>query len=107
MSDLLRDGIIFFNEGRYFDAHEAWEDLWRVSGGPLRFFYQGLIQAAVGMHHLVNGNLNGATAQLQKSLSRLEDYPPTFCGVDNARLRDDLRRVLDQKRPERIQIETV
>jgi predicted metal-dependent hydrolase len=107
MSDLLGDGIIFFNDGRYFDAHEAWEDLWRESGGPLRFFYQGLVQSAVGMHHLVNGNTNGATAQLRKCLAKLDDYPPEFSGINNAKLRADLRRVLEQKRPERIQIEKV
>ena len=72
MFDLLEKGIIFFNSGQYFDAHEAWEDLWRPSGGPLRLFYQGLVQAAVGMHHLSQGNLNGTRAQLAKSLENLQ-----------------------------------
>ncbi len=66
MTDLLQAGIIFFNAGRYFEAHEAWEDLWRATRGPLRLFYQGLVQAAVGMHHLGRGNLNGAQAQTQQ-----------------------------------------
>ena len=90
MSDLLGKGIIFFNSGHYFDAHETWEDLWRPSGGALRFFYQGLVQAAVGMHHLSQGNLNGARAQLAKSLEKLRQYPETFCGIDNAKLIVDL-----------------
>src|SRR5438552_2172913 len=46
MADLLVDGINFFNTGRYFQAHESWEDLWRETKGPLRLFYQGLVQAA-------------------------------------------------------------
>jgi uncharacterized protein len=90
VSDLLEKGIIFFNSGHYFDAHEAWEDLWRLSGGPLRLFYQGLVQGAVGMHHLSRGNLNGATAQLTKSLQKLRQYPEKFCGIDNAKLIADL-----------------
>ena len=95
MHNLLRDGIDFFNAGRYFEAHEAWEDLWRPTRGPLRLFYQGLVQAAVGLHHLGRGNLNGARAQLGKSLSKLEQYPERFCQIDNGRLVADLRRALD------------
>jgi len=102
--DLLRDGIFFFNAGRYFEAHEAWVDLWRPTRGPLRLFYQGLVQAAVGLHHLGRGNLNGAQAQLGKSLSKLEQYPERFCQIDNGRLVADLRRVLDDPTPEPVTI---
>jgi predicted metal-dependent hydrolase len=103
VGDLFGDGIIFFNAGQYFEAHEVWEDLWRPSRGPLRLFYQGLVQAAVAMHHLRRGNLNGARAQLGKSLSKLEQYPDRFCRIDNAKLIADLRCVLDTGRAPRIE----
>ena len=99
MADLLREGINFFNAGRYFEAHETWEDLWRVTRGPRRLFYQGLIQAAVGLHHLSLGNWNGARAQLAKSLAKLEQYPANFCRLDNGRLVGDLRRVFESRQP--------
>jgi uncharacterized protein len=94
MADLLGDGINFFNAGRYFEAHEAWEDLWREAEGPVRLFYQGLVQAAVGLHHLGKGNLTGARAQLTKSVSKLEQYPSDFCRIDNGKLVQDLRQTL-------------
>lgn len=106
MPDLLHDGIKLFNSGRYFEAHEAWEDLWRSTGGPLRLFYQGLVQAAVGLHHLGRGNRNGATAQLQKSLSKLEQYPEQFCRIDNAKLIADLQQILKAGQPQAVQIRT-
>jgi uncharacterized protein len=102
--DLLTQGIIFFNDGRYFDAHEAWEDLWRPAGGPLRLFYQGLVQAAVGLHHLSQGNINGARAQLTKSLDKLEQYPDRFCRIDNGKLVAELRQVLADLSPRQIVI---
>jgi predicted metal-dependent hydrolase len=107
MSDPLEDGIIFFNAGLYFEAHEVWEDLWRPAYGPDRTFYQGLIQAAVGMHHLARGNLNGASSQLQKALSKLEKYPDTFRHIDNEKLVEQLRSVLDSKALRPVQITKV
>jgi len=104
MSDLLDKGIKFFNSGQYFDAHEAWEDLWRPSGGPLRLFYQGLVQAAVGMHHLSQGNLNGARAQLTKSLDKLRRYPETFCGIENGKLIVGLETALQEMTPRSVLI---
>jgi len=104
MTDPLQAGINFFNAERYFEAHEVWEDMWRSARGPLRLFYQGLVQAAVGLHHLSKGNLNGATAQLRKSLFKLEEYPDLFCGIDNAKLTSDLRNALVHMKPHPIQI---
>jgi uncharacterized protein len=95
MADLLIEGINFFNAGRYFEAHETWEDLWRVTKGPLRLFYQGLVQAAVGLHHLSRGNLNGGRAQLLKSVGKLSEYPAHFCQIDNGKLVEELRRILE------------
>jgi uncharacterized protein len=61
MQELLHEGLIFFDAGRYFDAHEAWEALWKATPpGPARLFYQGLIQGAVGLHHYSKGNQTGA-----------------------------------------------
>jgi hypothetical protein len=107
MSDLLQDGINFFNAGQYFEAHEAWEDRWRRTSGPLRLFCQGLVQAAVALHHLSQGNRNGALAQLQKSLSKLEQYPDKFCQIDNRRLIADLRQLLEDLTPRPVRIEKI
>jgi predicted metal-dependent hydrolase len=96
MRDLMGQGINFFNAGRYFEAHEAWEDLWRETTGDSRLFYQGLVQAAVGLHHLRHRNLNGARAQLTKSVAKLAEYPPRFCGIDNANFLNDLRKLLEE-----------
>ena len=104
MTDHLNEGINFFNAGKFFDAHESWEDLWRTSGGPLRLFYQGLVQAAVAMHHLSQGNLNGARAQLAKSIEKLQRYPGTFCHIDNAKLVADLQTKLAELTPGAVSI---
>ena len=55
-------GIVLFNRGDFFEAHEVWESLWMETFGEEKRFYQGLIQAAVGLCHFCNGNVRGAAA---------------------------------------------
>jgi predicted metal-dependent hydrolase len=79
---LFLDGIRFFNECEFFESHEAWEDLWTDDQTESRKFYQGLIQAAVALHHFGNGNLRGAR-KLNLSCRRyLDPYRPTHMGLD-------------------------
>ena len=91
----MDDAINFFNSGRYFEAHEAWEDMWREESGPLRSFYQGLVHAAVGLLHRERGNSIGMASQLKKCLARLQAYPSSVDGIDVDRLRAEIRQVLE------------
>lgn len=94
MNDHLRRGIIFFNEGQYFNAHESWEDLWRESEGDSRTYFQGLVQVAVGLHHLKSGNLRGGNRVLIRGLSKLEIRPDQCHGIENAALVAELQKVV-------------
>ena len=75
-------GVHYFNETDFFEAHEHWEDLWKDYQGPLRKFYQGLIQVAVCLHHLGNGNVHGARKLYRSSTAYLQPYRPYQEGVD-------------------------
>jgi predicted metal-dependent hydrolase len=75
-------GILFFNEHDYFEAHEVWEDLWSESHGAERRFYQGLIQAAVGLFHFSGGNLGGAVKLYRSSYDYMKECGSPFLGVD-------------------------
>jgi predicted metal-dependent hydrolase len=93
-------GIEYFNDCEFFEAHEIWEELWSDSQGPSRKFYQGLIQAAVCLHHFGNGNLHGARKLYYSCRERyLEQYRPLYLGVDLDRFLEQLeaccRLILD------------
>lgn len=75
-------GVLLFNEQDFFEAHEVWEDLWAESHGDTRRFYQGLIQAAVGLCHFANGNLRGALKLYRTSQSYMEGLPSPFQNMD-------------------------
>ena len=79
--DALVGAVSQFNEARYWDCHETLEDLWRPTRYPMRFFYHGLLKAAVGFHHLSRHNRNGATIKLSDADRLLALFQPEFLGV--------------------------
>jgi predicted metal-dependent hydrolase len=81
--DLRRDGqfaqgVALFNAGRYFEAHEVWEVMWKNIVGVEKIFLQGLIQAAAAMVHLERDNIRGARSLSAKSRSRLTSLPDCY-----------------------------
>ncbi|HSF31876.1 MAG TPA: DUF309 domain-containing protein [Candidatus Tectomicrobia bacterium] len=94
----LRQGVEEFNRAHFFEAHETLEDLWRGTSGPLRLFYQGLIQLAVALYHLSNGNRRGALNLLAKGVDKLAAYQPVCQGIDVDTLCREARVWLDRVR---------
>jgi len=85
-------GIVLFNRGDFFEAHEVWEDLWMHCAGPERRFYQGLIQAAVGLCHFCNGNLRGAVKLYRSARDYMTRYGPAFLGLNVALFWEEMER---------------
>ena len=77
-------GVLLFNAGDYFEAHEVWEALWMDTAGPDKRFYQGLIQAAVGLCHFCNGNVRGAVKLYHSSRDYMARYGSPHLGLDVA-----------------------
>jgi predicted metal-dependent hydrolase len=77
-------GILFFNAHDFFEAHEVWESVWMESAGAERRFYQGLIQAAVGLFHFGNGNLRGALKLYRTSQAYMDGLESPYQGLDIA-----------------------
>jgi predicted metal-dependent hydrolase len=75
-------GIEHFNAGRYFDAHEIWEEVWLRASGDAKLFYQMLIQAAVALHHYERGNARGARGMYANVKEKLERLPAVFMSLD-------------------------
>jgi len=92
MTGKLQTGLTLFNAARFFDAHEALEDLWREAPrhSQLRRHLQGLVQVAVAFHHQSIGNRAGAQSVLARALGNLQGAEESFPALDFAQLRADL-----------------
>jgi hypothetical protein len=59
--DAFRRGIDLYHAGYLWEAHEAWEGLWKASTDPVdRDFLQGLIQLAAALIKAHEGHTRGA-----------------------------------------------
>jgi predicted metal-dependent hydrolase len=92
--DFFEEGIDLFNEGRFFECHEAWEEIWKRSDGDVKLFYQGLIQAAVAILHAQRGNLEGARSLFEKASAKLDPIPQEHMGLAIGDLRLELARFI-------------
>ena len=67
---LFLKGIESFNNKKFYDAHELWEELWSEYALKDSLFIQGLIQLSVAFFHITNFNLIGSKNLFNKSLPK-------------------------------------
>jgi predicted metal-dependent hydrolase len=96
----LSDGVALARAGRYFEAHEAFEDAWRAARPDERDFFQGLVHVVVAWYQDGRGNEIGCGRQLEKAARRLAGYAPRHRGVDVASLLDQVERARPGAMPE-------
>lgn len=93
MPDEWRFGAELFNEGRYWEAHEAWEGPWSRATGDDRACLSALILLAAAMHkRLAHGSLTGRN--FVKAMRYVEVLAPVYAGIDLRALARDVERAL-------------
>ena len=80
--DSLFDAINLFNKQKWYEAHDAFEDIWNTLDGDERQIIQGILQVSVSQFHLSKGNLNGATILLGEGLGRIKNRTNIDIGID-------------------------
>jgi predicted metal-dependent hydrolase len=84
MPDAYKAGLEHIRAGRYFEAHEELELVWRAAAPEERDFYQGLVHVAVAWYQAGRARPVATGRQLEKAARRLSPYAPSHRGVDVA-----------------------
>ncbi|MBK1990764.1 DUF309 domain-containing protein [Sphaerospermopsis aphanizomenoides BCCUSP55] len=98
-------GVEQFNSGQFYACHDTLEALWIEATEPEKTLYQGILQIAVALYHLGNGNLRGAMILLGEGSNRLRRYPDNDCGINVEKLlleSVEFLKALQQIDPEKI-----
>lgn len=90
------EGVVLFNTKKFWEAHEAWEEIWQSHPEDGRFFIQGLIQLAAAYHQLQRKIYRGFAIHLERAQERLVLFPDTFLGIDVKALREAVDPWLQQ-----------
>src|SRR5438552_13723799 len=91
----LSRGAELFNRGLYWEAHEAWEELWLELEDEPKLFVQGLIQLAAAYHKAtVQMQPRGCVKLHRSALEKLAPAPRDFMGVQTGPLLSAARRTL-------------
>tara|TARA_B100000945_G_C20362866_1_gene588072 strand:+ start:202 stop:570 length:369 start_codon:yes stop_codon:yes gene_type:complete len=80
--DSLHAALNLFNNKKWYEAHDAFEDIWNTVDGDERQVIQGILQVSVSQFHLSKGNLNGATILLGEGLGRIKTRTYINLGID-------------------------
>jgi uncharacterized protein len=95
---LLADGFDAYHNGRYFDAHELWEESRRPRPeGPVRNALTGLILIATAMHKLYRAKSPDSAAQLlELALDKLRETPEGTLGLAVTDLVKNVERIIGE-----------
>jgi predicted metal-dependent hydrolase len=90
-------GLLHYEAGRHWEAHESWETLWRQTADEQpRLLMQGLIQVAAACHKAyAQRDLASSERLFGRALDKFERLPDAVHGVDVERLRDDTEACRD------------
>ena len=80
--DSLYIALNLFNNQEWYEAHDAFEEIWNTVDGDERQVIQGILQVSVSQFHLSKGNLNGATILLGEGLGRIKTRTKINLGID-------------------------
>lgn len=82
MDARLREGIKLFNQGRFFESHDAWESFYRDTEEANKPFIEGLVQLAAALRLYSDfGEIKGPVRMIYQALIRLENYHPSYLGI--------------------------
>jgi len=98
MNPKIAEGVRLFNSQKFFEAHEALEEVWLKTKGKEKVFLHGLIQIAAAFHHHSRRNPAGFRSLLEKGLTKLDGFGEVVEGIDLGSLRRELQPWRDRLR---------
>jgi len=92
--DGIRDGIFYYNHERFWEAHEAWEGVWKKCSGQEKSLVQGLILLAVAFAHCQKNDDLIGLGMLSRAEEKIGNHAGSYHGIDIDRVR---RKIAEMK----------
>ena len=94
---LVKDGISYFNEERFWECHEALEGAWKKSKDDEKELIQGLILVAAALVHYQKAEDDICLSVLGRALEKLHDKSGQYCRINVDHVKQKVIAMLDKK----------
>ena len=95
--ELVKDGISYFNNERFWECHEALEGAWKQSKGEEKELIQGLILVAAALVHYQKAEDDICLSVLGRALEKLNDKSGQYCRINVDDVKQKVIEMLDKK----------
>jgi len=75
------EGVKLFNTGYFWEAHEAWESVWRDQEGDAKAFTQAFVEMATACTFVKLGKIVSAKYLFEKTVRKLQEFEKLNCGI--------------------------
>ena len=94
---LVKDGVSYFNNERFWECHEALEGAWKQSNGEEKELIQGLILVAAALVHYQKAEDDICLSVLGRALEKLNDKSGQYCRINVDNVKQKVIEMLDKK----------
>ncbi len=95
--DGIKDGIFYFNNERFWEAHEAWEGVWKKCSGREKEVIQGIILVAVAFAHSQKNDDSIGIGMFGRALEKIGDFSELYYNVDVQRIKKKITEMQKTK----------
>ena len=96
-NQLIKDGISYFNNERFWECHEALEGAWKQSSGDEKETIQGLILVAAALVHYQKDEDDICLSVLGRALKKLQNKSGQYYQINIDRVKQKTIEMLDRK----------
>ena len=94
---LVKDGVSYFNNERFWECHEALEGAWKQSKGEEKELIQGLILVAAAFVHYQKAECDICLSVLGRALEKLHDKSGQYYRINVDDVKQKVIEMLDKK----------
>jgi len=95
--DGIKDGIFYFNNERFWEAHEAFEGVWKKCYGREKEVVQGIILVAVAFAHSQKNDSAIGIGMFGRALQKIGDFSGMYHNIDVDRIRKKITEMQKTK----------
>ena len=95
---LVKDGISYFNNERFWECHEALEGAWKQSIGDEKELIQGLILVAAALVHYQKDENTICLSVLGRALKKLHDKSGQYHQINIDMVKQKTIKMIDEKK---------